>query len=202
MVHGLRNTVTDSWKPRTKAEFKEAEKRHKAARHLKERKKIVDSTGIRWSELSRLPYFDPCRHVVVDTMHNLFLGLVQEHLDILGIRDDEHDDQVVVDIASSISPNTFSHLEPAEQKSMKRLINILERPMTKELQTTDGYEEFKTKINNVHLHSLQLTFSLLKLSFPPLTDKEKNKTKTYKMDYTKAILAWVSYTSYVMMDLL
>ncbi|KAI0323219.1 hypothetical protein GY45DRAFT_1410608 [Cubamyces sp. BRFM 1775] len=28
----------------------------------------------RWSELARLPYFDMCRMVVVDPMHNLFLG--------------------------------------------------------------------------------------------------------------------------------
>ncbi len=28
----------------------------------------------RWSELGRLPYFDMCRMVVVDPMHNLFLG--------------------------------------------------------------------------------------------------------------------------------
>jgi len=202
IVHGLGNTATDSWKPRTKAEFKEAEKRHKAAKDAKERQQIVDSTGIRWSELSRLPYFDPCRHVVVDTMHNLFLGLVREHLDILGIRDDEHDDQVVIDVASSIPPNSFSHLEPAEQKSMKCLINMLERPMTKELQTAEGHNQFKKKINNVHLHSLQLAFSLLNLSFPPPTDKEKKKTKRHKMDYTKAILAWVHSTCYVIMNFL
>lgn len=28
----------------------------------------------RWSELARLPYFDMCRMIVVDPMHNLFLG--------------------------------------------------------------------------------------------------------------------------------
>jgi len=135
-------------------------------------------------------------------MHNLFLGLVREHLDILGIRDDDHDDQIVVDIASSISPNSFSHLEPAKQKTMKCLINILEQPMNKELQTVDGLKQFKKKINNVHLHSLQHAFSLLNLSFLPPTDKEKKKTKRHKMDYTKAILAWVCYTSCAIVDFL
>ncbi|KAL1936999.1 hypothetical protein VTO73DRAFT_2039 [Trametes versicolor] len=33
----------------------------------------------RWSELARLPYFDLCRMVVVDPMHNLFLGVVKTH---------------------------------------------------------------------------------------------------------------------------
>ena len=31
-------------------------------------------------------YFDPSRFAVVDAMHNLFLGIVQEHFEILGIR--------------------------------------------------------------------------------------------------------------------
>ena len=55
------------------------------AENEKERKATVTSTGIRWSELYRLPYFDTSRMVVVDCMHNLFLGLVQEHFEILGI---------------------------------------------------------------------------------------------------------------------
>jgi Transposase family tnp2 len=44
-----------------------------------ERKKLFKRTGVRWSELLRLPYFDPTRMIVVDPMHNLFLGLVQFH---------------------------------------------------------------------------------------------------------------------------
>jgi len=46
----------------------------------------VQETGIQCSELHWLPYFDPSRFVVVDAMHNLFLGLIQEHFEILGIR--------------------------------------------------------------------------------------------------------------------
>jgi hypothetical protein len=32
-------------------------------------------TGVRWSELLRLPYFNPVRCVLIDPMHNLFLGV-------------------------------------------------------------------------------------------------------------------------------
>ena len=35
---------------------------------------ICKQTGVRWSELLRLPYFDPVRFVTVDPMHCLFLG--------------------------------------------------------------------------------------------------------------------------------
>jgi len=40
-----------------------------------ERNKHVSSNHVRWTELLRLPYFNPIRHCVIDPMHNLFLGI-------------------------------------------------------------------------------------------------------------------------------
>ena len=40
-----------------------------------ERKRHVRSTHVRWTELLRLPYFNPIRHLIVDPMHCLFLGI-------------------------------------------------------------------------------------------------------------------------------
>ena len=40
-----------------------------------ERKRHVSSTHVRWTELLRLPYFNPIRHLIVDPMHCLFLGI-------------------------------------------------------------------------------------------------------------------------------
>ncbi|KAI1783783.1 hypothetical protein LXA43DRAFT_1067338 [Ganoderma leucocontextum] len=40
---------------------------------------FVRTYATRWSELSRLPYFDMCRMIVIDPIHNLFLGLVKMH---------------------------------------------------------------------------------------------------------------------------
>ena len=41
------------------------------------RSRFVKQTGVRWSELLRLPYFDPVRFVTVDPMHCLFLGIAK-----------------------------------------------------------------------------------------------------------------------------
>lgn len=41
------------------------------------RKRFVKQTGVRWSELLRLPYFDPIRFLTVDPMHCLFLGIAK-----------------------------------------------------------------------------------------------------------------------------
>ncbi|EXX57951.1 hypothetical protein RirG_202350 [Rhizophagus irregularis DAOM 197198w] len=38
-------------------------------------KRHVSSTHVRWSELLRLPYFNPIRYLVIDPMHCLFLGI-------------------------------------------------------------------------------------------------------------------------------
>jgi hypothetical protein len=36
---------------------------------------FVRDFASRWFELARLPYFDVCRMIVIDPMHNLLLGM-------------------------------------------------------------------------------------------------------------------------------
>ncbi|KAH9924357.1 hypothetical protein B0H21DRAFT_712451, partial [Amylocystis lapponica] len=43
------------------------------------REQFVKEFATRYTELSRLPYFNIIRQVVIDPMHNLFLGLVKTH---------------------------------------------------------------------------------------------------------------------------
>ncbi|EXX58570.1 hypothetical protein RirG_196780 [Rhizophagus irregularis DAOM 197198w] len=40
-----------------------------------ERKRHVSLTSVRWTELLRLPYFNPIRHLIIDPMHCLFLEI-------------------------------------------------------------------------------------------------------------------------------
>ena len=37
------------------------------------------SSSVKWLKLLRLPYFNPTRFVIIDAMHNLFLGLINQH---------------------------------------------------------------------------------------------------------------------------
>ncbi|CDO73026.1 hypothetical protein BN946_scf185007.g80 [Trametes cinnabarina] len=52
---------------------------YREAQTDKDREEHASAFATRWSELARLPYFDFQRMVVVDPMHNLFLGLVKTH---------------------------------------------------------------------------------------------------------------------------
>jgi hypothetical protein len=45
-----------------------------------DQEKIFKDHGVRWSELWRLPYWDPTRQLAVDSMHCLFEGLIQRHV--------------------------------------------------------------------------------------------------------------------------
>ncbi|KAI0069623.1 hypothetical protein K474DRAFT_1572835, partial [Panus rudis PR-1116 ss-1] len=47
---------------------------------LKLRAKLFERHGIRWTELLRLPYWDPTKFVVVDSMHALLLGCIKRHI--------------------------------------------------------------------------------------------------------------------------
>jgi hypothetical protein len=47
---------------------------YKALETDEERAEYFQKHGVRWTELVRLPYFDPVRFTVIDPMHNLLLG--------------------------------------------------------------------------------------------------------------------------------
>ena len=59
------------------------------------REKYAMETGVRWSSLYILPYWDPVRHMVLGFMHNWLEGILVHHLRILwGIgRDKAHEDK-------------------------------------------------------------------------------------------------------------
>ncbi|XP_006460515.1 hypothetical protein AGABI2DRAFT_57528, partial [Agaricus bisporus var. bisporus H97] len=68
-----------SWKRRTKEEHIKKAEEWKAAKTKAEQDDIFDGYGLRWSQLLRLPYWDPCLYVVIDSMHCFYLGLFHRH---------------------------------------------------------------------------------------------------------------------------
>lgn len=60
--------------------------RSRDAATWEEQEKIFAEHGVRWSELWVLPYWNPSRQLVVDSMHCILEGLVQHHSrDVLGL---------------------------------------------------------------------------------------------------------------------
>ena len=75
----ISNFNWESWRLRTYDEYFDAARCWRDTETKKEQSRLFKETGIRWSELLRLPYWDPTHFMVVDGMHNPFLGLVQFH---------------------------------------------------------------------------------------------------------------------------
>ncbi|KZV83930.1 hypothetical protein EXIGLDRAFT_624997, partial [Exidia glandulosa HHB12029] len=67
----------DEFKARTDAEQRELGERYRNLKTQTERDAFVKEHATRYTQLSRLPYFDLVRQIVIDPMHNLALGLVK-----------------------------------------------------------------------------------------------------------------------------
>jgi len=66
------------FRPRTDTEHREHQRKYQQCSTKTARAQFIKEFATRFSELSRLPYFDMCRMIVIDPMHNLYLGkLVQ-----------------------------------------------------------------------------------------------------------------------------
>ena len=57
-------------------------KKLKQCKSHNEAAELESQTGIRYSALVELPYFDPIRFTIVDPMHNLFLGTAKRIMKI------------------------------------------------------------------------------------------------------------------------
>jgi hypothetical protein len=62
------------FKSRTDAEQRDLHYQYKAQPNKSTKSQFVKEKATWWSELVRLPYFNMCRMIVIDPMHNLFLG--------------------------------------------------------------------------------------------------------------------------------
>ncbi|GES80387.1 hypothetical protein GLOIN_2v1776801 [Rhizophagus clarus] len=69
--------VAEWFKTRDLEEFCEDAVKWHNCKSKDERNHHVSNNLVRWTELLRLPYFNPIRHCVIDPMHNLFLGIAR-----------------------------------------------------------------------------------------------------------------------------
>lgn len=172
----------DEWEWRTHDECRESADQFRNATNPKERQAIFDRSGLRWSELLRLPYFDPVRFIVVDAMHNLFLGLVKEHLEgILGVCLEKEDDERVLEIKLS---NAWKDFLPRDQKGVERLKKWLEARLDR-----DEESHWPKKLERNNLHAIEFVCNELKC---PLLPRKYPNSRLKKKDWIEALIAWVS----------
>ncbi|KAF9471043.1 hypothetical protein BDN70DRAFT_820529 [Pholiota conissans] len=78
------------WQPKDVDDLRRKAEAWRSAPTKKLQDELFKQNGLRWSELWRLPYWDPTRMLVVDSMHCLLEGLAQFHFRVvLGLTDAE-----------------------------------------------------------------------------------------------------------------
>ena len=137
--HSHRDFEYKNWKPREPETCRCQAESYCTAETKKQAQSCFDLTGVRWSELFRLPYFDPTKHLIVDPMHNLFLGLIKEHFqNVLGYfppetkkmqkrkrRQSTNEIQITI-IPTEDNPLTDDHVS---RKDIRKLIKYLAAPL-------------------------------------------------------------------------
>jgi Transposase family tnp2 len=79
-LHDINNTDPETWPSPVDRETLHAMAiAWRDAPTKAEQKRLWKQNGVRWSPLLRLPYWDQTLSVIIDGMHNIFLGLMQRH---------------------------------------------------------------------------------------------------------------------------
>src|ERR1043166_8220701 len=98
--------------------------------------RYVSETFVRWSEIYRLPYFDPTKFLIVDPMHCLFLGIAKWIVTRLWIEENQL---------------TTKHLEIMQEQANKIKVPSNIGRIPNKIATGDGFSGFTAKIGRPHV---------------------------------------------------
>jgi hypothetical protein len=178
---GYGTTKYELWGRRNNTDCRNYAERWLNAPNAIAAKAVFNKGGLRWSELLRLPYFDLSQFVVVDAMHNLFLGLINFHFcDILGYRSPTaKNQQPEPSILLSFSDG-WKELDEREQNSLKKLHKDLESHIAMELET--NRQRWEKRFACYHIKALSFVCNELNLISRLMEDKR---------DYIGRLINWV-----------
>ncbi|KAJ2936879.1 hypothetical protein H1R20_g214, partial [Candolleomyces eurysporus] len=135
------NDLSPTWKPRTWAKHLAAAKRWRDAGSVDERERLVKKDGARWSELLRLPYWDPTKFTLIDSMHAFYLRMFQHHCRSVWGMDVRFDDGPGVTLDCGLNQPSEEEMRIADQilrHGTEKMLSAQPRSVLRELcrQTT------------------------------------------------------------------
>ena len=158
----------ESWLRRSNADCHSYTEKWWNASNATAAKAVFDKCGLWWSELLCLPYFDPLQFVVIDAMHNLFLGFINFHFcDILGYCSPTIKNQQQEPAISLSFSDGWKELNEHEQKSVKKLQKDLESHIVNEIKT--NRQKWEKKFATYHVNSYAMN-----------STSSRNRQRTYK----------------------
>lgn len=165
-----------------------------------QRRDITDKHGVRWSELWRLPYWDPAHQLVVDPMHCLLLGLVANHFTVvfpLLAKVSENPSKIAAyeyDFKQAPPPPNVVVIGGQEcclKESEVRAVSEIHKLLVKQINVNDIQVE-KAKLNQrlEKKHRRSLIFVAESLGLNVSTSMEED-SRMKKQDYADALTLWV-----------
>ncbi|CAK5277777.1 unnamed protein product, partial [Mycena citricolor] len=151
---GYNDIRVDDWPLRMDGEWQAAAQAYRNAAHPTQAQACFNSSGVRTSEFLRLPYFEPTKMIVVDPMHNLFLGLLHETFRrVLGFSEKANDGPAVHRLSISLSPTDFL-ISEKDAGQVQDAIRFLETISNAELEYDDDEAELHRKLINLSKSAL------------------------------------------------
>ncbi|CAK5266290.1 unnamed protein product [Mycena citricolor] len=151
---GNNDIRVDDWPLRMDGEWQAAAQAYRNAAHPTQAQACFNSSGVRTSEFLRLPYFEPTKMIVVDPMHNLFLGLLHETFRrVLGFSEKANDGPAVHRLSISLSPTDFL-ISEKDAGQVQDAIRFLETISNAELEYDDDEAELHRKLINLSKSAL------------------------------------------------
>ena len=186
--HGYGHTDCRAWVRRSNGEWRKAAVDYQACGSEETKTAQFNKTGVRWSELLHLPYFDIAHCVVVDPMHNLFLGLIKEHFTgILGINLSKQTQEKPA-IIVTFRRTQPSKLNPNDVTGLEKLRRRLEKPIASAFPDRDSALK---KLQRVNLPALEFVCSEVHCNIPLLPlPTEPRRSRHKKAELAEALLEW------------
>ena len=103
----------DSWKSRTHTECAKLAQQYRNAKSKSARKTMLSKTGVRFSGLYLLPYFDIVQMHAIDPMHNMLLGTCKHVMDLwfkLGIIGAHNLDKIQATVEGIVTPHNVGRV--------------------------------------------------------------------------------------------
>lgn len=173
------------WEPRDKDKLKRAAEMWRDAPDFKTREEIFRHYGVRWSEMWRLPYWDPTQQLVVDSMHCILEGLGQFQVrKVLGL--EMSSALAKPDVIPPFTYN-FQIYDPtrcSRKLSEKEIgqVKLIHKILTAPLVDEDAITRLRTQLQAKNMGALQFVSCDLHLQ----------PAGTRKSCWVDELIAWVS----------
>lgn len=189
----------EKWVPRNRDKLRQYAELWRDATTLAERERLFNTYGVRWTELWRLPYWDPARQVVVDAMHCVLEGLVAHHTrNLLKLTNEDRSH------ATKASPPAFRYSFKILEQTGAAAFSMTAKEVSQvpcihdllvaQVPLPHDSDHLKSSMKQLHEKLFRKNTRALQYVCQTLSCMP-TKAKQSKTDYVDALVEWVSVFS-------